>query len=143
MHRRVNIMKKPRKRSRFKSDAAELNYLNEMISYYVPDKTRSDEFRTLCGRFRTLLEKQGRDNGSIALQEHWILLYRMLGDTNKAIWHQEREIVLLERLLEIGSPISEINNAYLHERLVNLAGLYRLAGANKEAALVLDKARRL
>ncbi len=64
-------------------------------------------------RFRALLDAAGTDHGSITLQEHWAVYFGAVGDRTLALQHRVREVALVERLLQIGSPDAAIDQRYL------------------------------
>ena len=137
------MMKRPRKQSTFSSTGSELNYLNDWISYWWHQRLDQAKALQLCDRFEELLIPQGRDDGSLALQEHWGLLHEVRGNLDQAIWHREREIALLNRLFEISDPIGEIDHKYLANRLGGLAELYKQNGDLDKAVQALGTAKEL
>lgn len=136
-------MKPPKKHRSFESVAAELNYLNDAISYWWHHSSKPNSAIRFRNRFATLLAARETDDGSIALQEHWALLREVDGDIPKAIFHRAREIALLERALRLGGPIDEIDHSYLAEKYMRLSILHGQNGNRRSAIRCFSKAKQL
>jgi hypothetical protein len=93
-----NTGNKPSLRRSFNSIADELNYLNEMISFWWYDRNDAKKSKYYCKRYAILLSRCGKENGSIMLQDHWALLCEVQGNISEAIIHREREIYLINLL---------------------------------------------
>jgi hypothetical protein len=127
-------MRQPRKRRRFRGPGDELNYLNDMVAYFVcEEKANSEAARPFLQRFGELLKQAGSDDGSIMLQDHWALFHEALGGIPKAIMHREREIALIEDLFAIGGPVGPVNGRFLAKTMHSLVRDYLQAGEREKA----------
>ncbi len=113
-------MKFPTSCDVFLGDRDELNELNRRLSYFYVEKLieLTESIRAL-ERFEFLLNQIGTDDGSINLQEHWVLYHQITGNIDSEILHRENEIRLVQRLLSIGEPIGPFNETYLN-RLIEI-----------------------
>lgn len=138
------MMTRPKVRSDFLNVADELNYLSDMIRYFVcKENSDSKEAATFLQRFGELLKRSGSDDGSIILQDHWALYQETLGDIPNAIRCREREIELIERLFAIGGPVDPINRAFLIQTMQSLARDYLQQGELERANQLLHRIEEL
>ena len=127
------MKKPPKNRDGFRSRGSELNYLHDLVAYWWHRDGGMSRIVHELERFEELLAASGLDDGSIALQEHWTLLHQVRGNFHQCSQHREREIVLIQRALEIGGPIGEINFEYLANKWLELAHFYVAEGKNERA----------
>lgn len=121
----------------------ELNRLHDRIRTHRIRPSCTAEFRQHCDRFEELLRDQGRDDGSIRLQEHWALLHELCDNAAEVLWHRQREVELIRRLLEIGGPVGGYDHPSLAKRLVALGTLYKAVREFAKAACVIREAEEI
>ena len=109
-------VRKPRPRRRFLNVGDELNHLNNLVRWWAAvELLESVEGVKAVDRFQELLNASGTDDGSIMLQEHWAVYFGAVGDRMQALRHRVREVALVERLVQIGSPDGTFDQRYLAE----------------------------
>ena len=129
-------MRRPRLYLPFDNDVDERNQLADLVTYFqAAGKARPGERARTLRRFRHLLAKEGLDNGSIVLQEHWGLLYEAEGDHASAARHRDREARLIRRAFALGGVIGFIDHHYLAAVLSRLCDDYERAGDKERARL--------
>jgi hypothetical protein len=134
------MAKRPKTRHDFLSDEDELNYLSDMIRFYLQTGRKPTRpVESLLHRFHDILACVGLDNGSIMLQDHWALLHEAEGRVAQAIEHREREIELIERLFAIGGPVGDLNEQFLTEVLNSLHQDFLHVGNVDKANTVLQR----
>jgi len=109
--------KPPAVRSRFLSQTDELNYVGDMVRYHFAQSSSNGKLAVYLYRLRRLLNEFGVDDGSINLQEHWILFYEAADDLRGAIVHREKLITLVHRLQEMGGFIGPFDEKYLADAI--------------------------
>lgn len=89
----------------FSSSADERNYLGELLEHFKSrNPTNPKNIEKYLDRFERLLKRAGSDDGSILLQTHWALLHEFHGNIRRAIFHRERDIKYVTRLLTKYGP---------------------------------------
>jgi hypothetical protein len=132
-------MKRPRKRQTFRSEAAELNYLNDVIqSVSSRGEISSSELKILLRRFHELLVPSGLDDGSIMLQDHWAVFHEASSNFGSAIGHRVREVELIHKLFAIDGPVGPVDLSFLLDKLSSLQRLYRELGQDENSARILE-----
>ncbi len=122
----------------FMNDGDECNHLNDVVCAHLESGDSCP--KATIDRFEELLNRRGRDDGSIMLQDHWAVLLEYQGDFRKAIWHRRREAQLIELAFSLGGPIGPIDHEYLAKVLRLLASDLDRVGEQSEAAEVAKRA---
>ena len=133
-------MKKPPKfRDIFLNEYDELNYLNDMICFYKKHNIETSiKLKLALKRFSQILSKVGLDDGSIMLQDHWVLLHESEGRFMQAIEHREREVERIEQLFSIGGPVGPINIKFFINALEALYQNYLHLGNTYKSTSVIN-----
>jgi hypothetical protein len=131
---------RPKQRRSFLGPSDERNYLRELLEYFkLRNETKSKAVSKYLQRFERLLNHAGLDDGSILLQNHWALFHEFRGDIERAIFHREREIKFVNRLLtkygpaKSSIPIYSIDDSYLRRTMRLLHRHYIAVGKLKKA----------
>ena len=135
-------MTKPKKPAPGRDSGNQLNKLNDQIMYWWITKGNRAKAHECANKFERLLERCGKDDGSIQLQVHWGLLYELKGQLAHAIACREREIALLQKALRFGGAVGPINYSHLATRLQGLVDMCVEIGRKSKATTTRRKLQR-
>ena len=138
----------PRSRRTFAGVWDEIQYLRELLLFWLYERENPRKARRYGGRLRTLLGRADPRHEAILAEECRSLMSEAEGDEKAAIAHRETEILLIRRLHQIarGNPhdraaLEGYGPEELRDRLTLLAILYHDHAQLDKAIETLEDSR--